>query len=422
MTTFVIIGGGLAGAKAAETLRAEGFDGRVVLVGEETERPYERPPLSKGYLIGSDPREKAFVHEESWYAAHDIELRLADRATMLDRAARLVTLDGVTELAYDKLLLATGSRVRQLDVPGAHVEGVRYLRTLQEADALRAAFTEDAEVVIVGAGWIGLEGAAAARTHGGQVSIVEADTLPLRRVLGDEVATIYRDLHAAHGVKFHFGSGVREIKADNGHVSGVVLSDGTELPADTVLVGIGIRPATELAEAAGLDVDNGVVTDERLRTSDPAVYACGDVANSYHPMIGTRLRVEHWANALNGGKAAAKCMLDQDFVYDRVPYFYSDQYADYLGKSSGGIGMEYSGYVEPGGYDQVVFRGSVPDLEFIAFWVKDGRVLAGMNANVWDVVDPIQALVRAGYAGKSVDLAALADPKVPLGDLISGSS
>ncbi len=414
--TFVIIGAGLAGAKAAETLRAEGFAGQIVLVGDEDERPYERPPLSKGYLLGKEQRDKAFVHESDWYTRSDVQLRLGTRATALDTAAHTVTFDGSGVLSYDKLLLATGSRVRTLDVPGADLAGVRYLRTLDQADVLADELRRFDRAVVVGAGWIGLETAAAARAHGVGVSVVEGDALPLRRVLGDEVARIFADVHSAHGVRFHFGSGVREFRAgSDGRLGSVLLDDGTELPTDVAVLGVGIRPNTELAESAGLAVQNGIVVDAGLRTADPDVYACGDVASAQNPLLGGRIRVEHWANALNGGKAAARAMLGQQVVYDRVPYFYSDQYD---------LGMEYSGYVEPGGYDSVVFRGD-PSLvdgktpEFLAFWVAGGRVLAGMNVNVWDVTDPIQALVRAGYAGQPVDLDALADPGVPLADLLS---
>jgi 3-phenylpropionate/trans-cinnamate dioxygenase ferredoxin reductase subunit len=411
--TFVIIGASLAGAKAAETLRAEGFTGQVVLVGEETERPYERPPLSKGYLLGTQERDKAFVHEADWYAENNVELLLGTRATDLDPGTHTITLDGHRPLRYDKLLLATGSRVRRLDVPGVDLRGVRYLRTLGESDALGDHVRAAERVVVVGAGWIGLETAAAAREHGAETMVVEVDQLPLRRVLGDEVAQIFANLHRAHDVDFAFGHGVREFRGSGGTLDTVVLDDGIELPADLALIGVGIQPATELAEAAGLAVDNGIVTDAGLHTSDPDIYACGDVANSDNPLLGRRIRVEHWANALNGGKAAAKAMLGQEVVYDRVPFFFTDQYD---------LGMEYSGYVEPGGYDQLVFRGdpSIMDgkaPEFIVFWTRQGRVLAGMNVNVWDVTDPIQALVRAGYAGKAVDLARLADPEVPLTDL-----
>jgi 3-phenylpropionate/trans-cinnamate dioxygenase ferredoxin reductase subunit len=285
---------------------------------------------------------------------------------------------------------------------------VRYLRTLPESDALLERLKAGGRVVVVGAGWIGLETAAAARAHGAEVTVLELDELPLRRVLGDEVATIYANLHREHEVEFRFGTGVKEFGAEDGRLSTVVLNDGTELPADLVVVGVGIEPATELAVAGGLAVDNGVVTDSSMVTSDPDVYAAGDVANALNPMLGRRIRVEHWSNALNGGKAVAHAMLGEDTVYDRVPYFYSDQYD---------LGMEYAGWVEPGGYDEVVFRGDPATYEFVAFWVKDGRVLAGMNANVWDVQDDIQKLVRSGYAGQRVDLAKLADPNTPLADL-----
>ncbi|MGH3716043.1 MAG: NAD(P)/FAD-dependent oxidoreductase [Micromonosporaceae bacterium] len=408
MERIVIVGASLAGAMAAETLREQGFDGELVLLGEEGEPPYERPPLSKGYLLGKEPREKAFVHDEKWYAEHSIELRLGVRATWLEPSARTVTVEGGESLRYDKLLLATGSRVRTLRVPGAELHGVRYLRTLDESDELKRGFTAGARVVVVGAGWIGMEAAAAAREHGAAVTVVELDSLPLRRVLGDEVARVYADLHTEHGVDFRFGESVAEITGDAGQVSGVRLSDGEQLPADLVLAGIGITPAVELADVAGLEVDDGVVTDERLRTSDPAIWACGDVASSYHPMIGKRIRVEHWANALNGGKAAAGSMLGAEEPYDRVPYFFSDQYD---------LGMEYSGYAEPGGYDRVVFRGDPAAREFVAFWLADGRVVAGMNANVWDVTDPIQRLVRAGFGGTAVDVERLTDPQVPLEEL-----
>jgi 3-phenylpropionate/trans-cinnamate dioxygenase ferredoxin reductase subunit len=409
--TFVIVGAGLAGAKAAETLRTEGFEGRVVLIGEEPERPYERPPLSKGYLLGTDDRDTAFVHGPDWYAENKVDLRLSRQVTALDPDAHTITLDGGEVLGYDRLLLATGARPRRLDVPGADLDGVRYLRTMADSDALRASVADGARVVVVGAGWIGLEVAAAARSRGAAVTVVEADTLPLRRVLGDEVAAVFADLHRAHDVTFRFGSGVREFHGVDGRLAGVVLSDGTELAADLAVVGVGVQPNTALAEAAGLDVDNGVRVDAGLRTSAPDVFAAGDVANVDSPLVGQRLRVEHWANALDGGPAAAKAMLDQPVSYDQVPYFYTDQYE---------LGMEYAGYAEPGGYDEVVFRGgrSVAD-GFVVYWLKSGRVLAGMNVNVWDVNDDIKELVRAGYAGRAVDTARLADPDVAMSELLT---
>jgi 3-phenylpropionate/trans-cinnamate dioxygenase ferredoxin reductase subunit len=403
--TFVIVGASLAGAKAAETLRTQGFTGRVVLVGEEPEPPYERPPLSKGYLLGSDERDTAFVHDRAWYDKQNIELRTGVRAEAIAPGEHTVTLAGGERLGYDKLLLTTGSVVRTLPVPGADLPGVHYLRRIEHSDALRGVLVEGARVVVVGGGWIGLEVAAAARTHGAAVTLVEIDSLPLRQVLGDEVAQVFADLHAAHGVDLRFGTGVREIVGREGRVASVLLDDGSSLPADAVVVGIGITPAVELAEAAGLDVDDGVLVDAALRTSDPDVYAAGDVASVEYPQLQRRLRVEHWSNALNGGPAAARSMLGQDVGYDRVPYFFTDQYD---------LGMEYTGHAEPGGYDQVVFRGDVPGREFIAFWLADGRVLAGMNVNVWDVAEDLERIVRSGAR---IDPARLGDPAVPLTDL-----
>jgi NADPH-dependent 2,4-dienoyl-CoA reductase/sulfur reductase-like enzyme len=412
--TFVIVGASLAGGKAAETLREEGFEGRVVLVGAETEPPYERPPLSKGYLAGSDERSTAFLHEAAWWAANDIEWRSGTAAVGLDLESRTVALHPTDTITYDRLLIATGSAVRTLDLPGSDLEGVRYLRTLDQSDALLAAFRRGEPVVVVGAGWIGLETAAAARGHGCPVTVLEMAALPLQRVLGDEVATVYRDLHLAHGVDFRFGAGLREFRGSDGALRAVVLDDGTELEAGTVVVGVGIRPVTELAASAGLTVDNGIVTDATLRTSDPFVYACGDVANSFNPLLRRHLRVEHWANALNGGPAAARSMLGGGQDYAPLPYFFSDQYD---------LGMEYSGWVAPGEYDRVVFRGdpaSNPGApEFLAFWLRDGAVLAGMNANIWDVNDDIQDLVKAGLAGRPADPARLADPDVPLPDTLA---
>jgi 3-phenylpropionate/trans-cinnamate dioxygenase ferredoxin reductase subunit len=403
--TFVIVGASLAGAKAAETLREEGFAGRVVLIGEENERPYERPPLSKGYLLGTDEPDSVFVHEPGWYAEHDVELRLGTVVSALDRPAKQVVLAGGERVGYDRLLLTTGSVVRRLDLPGADLAGIDYLRRLPDAGRISAVLEAGRRIVVIGAGWIGLEVAAAARQRGAEVTVVEMLELPLQRVLGDELGQVFADLHRAHGVDLRLGTGVREIRGDGGRVTAVVLADGTELPADAVVVGVGIAPATALAEAAGLDVHNGVLVDAALRTSDPDIFAAGDVANALHPLLGERIRVEHWANALNGGPAAARSMLGQQVSYDQVPYFFSDQYD---------LGMEYAGYAPPGRYDKVVFRGDLPGREFIAFWLRDGRVLAGMNVNIWDVTDAIADLVRSGAV---VDEARLTDPKVALTDL-----
>jgi 3-phenylpropionate/trans-cinnamate dioxygenase ferredoxin reductase subunit len=402
--TFVIVGAGLAGAKAAETLRTEGYDGRVVLIGAESERPYERPPLSKGLLLGSASRESVFVHSADWYASHDVELRTGTTVDAIDRDRQEVrTADG-ERLGYDKLLLATGARPRPLPVTGAGHGGVLYLRTLADSDRIAAVATEGAHLVVIGAGWIGLEVAAAARQRGARVTVVESLDLPLQRVLGDEMASVFAELHHAHGVDLHFRARVTAVAPDS-----VSLADGTVFNADAVLVAIGVSPDVVLAEQAGLSVDNGVLVDASLRTDDPNIYAAGDLANVAHPLIGARVRVEHWANALNAGPAAARSMLGEAVSYDRLPYFYTDQYD---------LGMEYSGWAPPDQVDRVVIRGDKEKREFVAFWTREGRVLAGMNVNVWDVQDDIQKLVRAGYGGVAVDLQRLADPGVPLGDLL----
>ncbi|MFE7635504.1 NAD(P)/FAD-dependent oxidoreductase [Kitasatospora sp. NPDC057518] len=403
---IVVVGASLGGAKAAEALREAGYRGGIVLIGEEHERPYERPPLSKGYLQGKTPREKIYVHPPQWYAEHDVTLRLGTAVAAIDPAGHTVTLADDGQVEYAKLLLTTGSVPRRLPVPGADQDGVLYLRRVEDSDRIRAALRPGARIAVIGAGWIGLEVAAAAREAGAEVTVLEALELPLLRVLGREVAQVFADLHREHGVDLRLGVKVAELTGEGGSVTGVRLADGTTVAADAVVVGIGIAPATGLAEAAGLEVDNGIKTDQHLRTSDPDVYAAGDVANAYHPLFGRHVRVEHWANALNQPQTAARALLGQpDAVYDRVPYFFTDQYD---------LGMEYVGYVEPDGYDRVVFRGDPATREFIAFWLSGGRVLAGMNVNVWDVTDPIRELVRSG---RVVDTKALADPKVPLGDL-----
>ncbi|MFD9220475.1 NAD(P)/FAD-dependent oxidoreductase [Streptomyces sp. NPDC060064] len=414
--TFVIVGGGLAGAKAAETLRAEGFTGRVILIGDERDHPYERPPLSKGYLSGKEERDSVFVHEPAWYAQADVELHLGQTVVAIDRDAKSVRMGEGTVLHYDKLLLATGAEPRRLDIPGTDLAGVHHLRRLAHADRLRQVLTalgrDNGRLVIAGAGWIGLEVAAAARGYGAEVTVVEPEATPLHRVIGPELGQVFTELHREHGVRFHFGARLTEITGQDGMVLAVRTDDGEEHPAHDVLAAIGAAPRAALAESAGLALADrghggGIAVDAGLRTSDPDIYAAGDVAAAHHPLLDSRLRVEHWANALNGGPAAARAMLGQDVSYDRIPYFFSDQYD---------LGLEYSGWAPPGSYDQVVLRGDVGKREFIAFWLKDRRVLAGMNVNVWDVTDPIQQLIRSGTP---VDSEALGDPSVPLTSLNS---
>lgn len=404
-TTYVIVGASLAGAKAAQSLREAGYDGGLVLVGDERDRPYERPPLSKGLLKGDEQREKVFVHEEGWYAEHDVDLRLGTAATGLHRQDRVVELAGGERLGYDKVLLTTGSTPRRLDVGGGDLEGIRYLRRLGQAEALRDTFAGGGSIVVVGGGWIGLEVAAAARHHGVEVVLVEPQPTPLYGVLGREVGEIFAAMHRDHGVDLRTGLGVDAFEGEAGRVTGVRTSDGAVHAAELVLVGVGIRPNTQLAETAGLEVENGIVVDEMLQTSDPAVFAAGDVANAYNPLLGTRLRVEHWANAANQGKAAGLSMAGKGEPYAKLPYFFTDQYD---------LSMEYHGYVGPDGADQVVLRGDPAGEKWYAFWLGGGRVLAGMNVNDWDAADGIKRLARERAA---VDPARLADPDVPFDDL-----
>jgi 3-phenylpropionate/trans-cinnamate dioxygenase ferredoxin reductase component len=404
--TYVIVGASLGGAKAAEALRAAGYDGRLVLLGTETELPYERPPLSKGYLQGKAERETIYVHPRQWYTDADIDLRLGVTATEIDRSAHEVVLADGSRIGYAKLLLATGSSPRELQRPGADADGVLYLRSVGDSDRIRALLAEAGRIAVIGAGWIGLEVTAAAREAGVEVTVLESAELPLQRVLGDQVARVFAGLHREHGVDLRLGVQVAEITSSGGHATGVRLADGSQIQADGVVVGVGITPNTGLAAAAGLEVGNGIRVDAGLRSSDPDIYAAGDVADAFHPLLGTHIRVEHWANALNQPQAAARAMAGQLVSYDRVPYFFSDQYD---------LGMEYAGYVAPDEYDEVVFRGDVDRREFVAFWLDQGnRVLAGMNVNVWDVNDDIQALVRAG---QPVDKAALADTGTSLESL-----
>jgi 3-phenylpropionate/trans-cinnamate dioxygenase ferredoxin reductase component len=400
--THVIVGASLAGARAVDTLRQEGFDGRVVLIGAEQERPYERPPLSKDYLRGEAGRDKVYVHEAGFYADHDIELRLGRTAEGLDPANRELVLDDGERLRYDRLLLATGAEPRRLSLPGSELDGIFYLREVGDSDALRARLDRGGSVVVVGAGWIGAEVAASARQRGLDVTVVEPGSVPLERVLGAEVGGVYRDIHSDHGVRMLLGTGVAAFEGA-GAVERVRTDDGRELACDLVVVGVGVQPRTGLAARAGIAVGNGILVDEQLQTAAPGVFAAGDVANAHHPFYGEAIRVEHWANALNQGPAAAGNMLGQAAAYERLPYFFSDQYD---------VGMEYTGYARS--WDRVVFRGDPATREFVAFWLVGDRVVAGMNVNVWDVTDPIKRLITTRAP---VDDRRLADPDLPLEEL-----
>jgi len=406
--TYVIVGGGLAAAKAVEGIRESDEKGGIVLVTEEDRLPYERPPLSKGVLKGEDDPASAYPHDEAWYAEQGVDLRLGTPATSLDTDARTVTLRDGTVLGYDKLLLATGSSARPLTVPGADLDGVLYLREMQESEALKEQLTKGARIVIVGAGWIGLEVASAAAEAGASVTVVEPQPTPLNAVMGDTIGGWFADLHRSHGVEFRFGEGVDRLEGD-GRVEAVVTRSGDRIPADAVVVGVGITPNTGLAEGAGIEVDNGIVTDAALRTSADGVWAAGDVANWHSTTLERNVRVEHWANANDGGLAAGRSMAIGEQTYDPVPFFFSDQYD---------VGLEYAGHVPRDSGAEVLLRGKPDTNEFMAFWVvpegEGVRVLAGMHVNVWDTIDAVQKLVRERTV---VDRDRLADPDVPLEDL-----
>ncbi len=337
------------------------------------------------------------MHPDGWYYEHRVDLRTGTAVTAIDPAGHEVTLADGGTLGYSRLLLTTGSAPRPLPVPGAGLPGVLYLRTVADSDAIKAACTEGTRVVIIGGGWIGLETAAAARAAGAAVTVLEAAELPLLRVLGPDMAGVFAALHREHGVDLRCGAGVAEITGRDGRAAGVTLADGSAIDADVVIAGVGITPNTGLAAAAGLKVGDGIAVDAALRSSHPDIFAAGDVASAAHPLLGRSVRVEHWANALNQAPAAARSMLGQHVSYDRVPYFYTDQYD---------LGMEYTGYVAPGSAAEIVVRGDLAKREFIAFWRgQGGQVLAGMNVNIWDATEAIAALVRSRTPASAADLA-----------------
>ncbi len=396
---IVIVGGGLAGAKAVEELRERGYDGEVTLLGAEPHLPYERPPLSKSVLLGEKEPAVTTVHDAAWYTDHDVDLRKSTSVTAIDLARRVVTTDG-GDVGYDELLLATGSEPRRFAAADESGARVAYLRTLDDCASLRSALLEQPAVVIVGGGWIGLEVAAAARTIGCQVTVVEPQSQPLLGVMGTRVASAFADLHREHGVDLRLGVSVEGVEADR-----VTVSGGGSVPAGLVVVAVGAAPRISLAEAAGLATDNGVLVDARLRTTDPHVYAAGDIANHDHPLLGHRVRVEHWDNAIEQGKVAARNLLGEDVAYERAPYFFTDQYD---------LGMEYVGYAPREHTDSVVVRGDLGQLKAIVLWHDHGRVLAGMHVNEWDATDDLRSLL-----GRSLDVARLEDTSVSLSELVS---
>ncbi|MFV8247050.1 NAD(P)/FAD-dependent oxidoreductase [Mycolicibacterium peregrinum] len=401
-STIAIVGGGLAGAKAAEALRDNDFDGHVVLFAAEDHLPYERPPLSKEYLAGKKKLDDFTADPAAWYRDHNVELRLGTEVSTVNAAEHTLALPDGTTVGYDKLLLATGSASRRPPIPGADAAGVHYLRTIDDAAALSAALTPGSSLAIVGAGWIGLEVAAGARGRDVNVTVVEAAHLPLLGALGAEVGEVFAQLHRQNGVDLRLDQSVQEITTDNGTATGLRLGDGSTVAADAVLIAVGAAPNIGLAERAGLAIaDGGVLVDASLRSSDPDIYAVGDIAAAQHPFFGVRIRTEHWANALKQPAVAAAGMLGKRAEYDELPYFFTDQYD---------LGMEYVGHAPE--YQRVVFRGDVAGREFVAFWLDaDNHVLAGMNVNVWDVLDDVKALIRSA---EPVDPDRIADPAQPL--------
>lgn len=403
--TIIIVGAGLAGAKAAEELRRRGFDGEVVMIGSEPERPYERPPLTKDYLRGESERESVFVHEEGFYTDREISLLInATVSSIRPDLASVILADG-RELGYDRLLLATGAEPRRIPVPGAELEGIHYLRTLADCELLQDRLGRGGHVAVVGAGWIGGEFAASASQTGHEVTLIDPTALPNERIFGPEIGAFYRDVHARHGIELALGEGVESFEGDGrGALAQVRTSGGRAIDCDLAVVGIGVVPRVEPAAAAGLEVEGGIVVDQGLRSSAPDIYAAGDVASAWHPFYEERIRVEHWSNALEQGPAAARAMLGEPVSFDHIPYFFSDQYE---------VGMEYSGWAPR--WDEVVFRGERESGEFIAFWLRDGTVVAGMNVNVWDVQEQIRALIGSR---RVIDVAGLTDPDTPLDSLV----
>ena len=398
-TRVVIVGAGLAGAKVAESLRGWGFDGQVLLVGEEAHRPYERPALSKSYLRGRSGFEGTAVHREDFYATHDVELLVSTRVDSIDIASRTARLVRGGALGWDHLVLTSGGRPRRIGVPGANLDGVFYLRTLEDADAIRTAAGRGRRVVVVGAGWIGTEVAASLQRTGSEVALAYRSAVPFERTLGAEIGSVVASLHASYGVELYPHSSPIAFKG-SGHVEAVELQDGTLIEADLVVVGVGVDPASELAEAAGIAIDDGVVTDSRLRTTAPGVFAAGDVAAIAHPRFGERVRSWHWWSALTQPPTIAANIVGVPAVYDWLPTFTSKQYD---------LMLEHTGYPPPEA--SILFRGDPAEGRFVAFWIHDGKVVAGLTAGIAGLAHHIRALVTAD---RPVDPALLADPDVDL--------
>ncbi len=399
-STIVIVGAGQAAGVAAATLRGEGFAGAIVVVGDEPYLPYERPPLSKKVLIGSAEPEATYLKPAAFYAEQAIELRLGVPVVAIERAARRVTLADGAELAYDKLIVATGSKVRRLEIAGAAPEDVFYLRGIDDCLALRARLIEGARLVVVGGGYIGLEVAASARQRGVEVTVVEAGGQVMGRVVGPEIGRFFAAEHAARGVDIR--TGVTVSKVANGRAQ---CSDGASVAADLFVVGVGIVADTALAEAAGLAVDNGIVVDEFGRTSDPDIYACGDVTNHPNPALGRRVRLESWQNAQNQAVAVARALVGNPRPYGEVPWFWSDQYD---------LNLQMVGL--PEAWERLVLRGDMAARRFTAFYLQGEQVVAANAVNNGRDIRPARELIARHIA---VADTALADPATNLRALLA---
>jgi len=382
---FVIVGGGVAAAKAAEGLRAAGGEGAAVVLTAEPELPYERPPLSKEFLRGEAGREQTRTHDDAWYRDHDVEVLLATRASTLDAATRTVTTEVGDQLRYGRgLVLATGAQPNRLGLPGEELDGVYYLRTVDDAERLRAAISRAESLVVVGGGFIGAEVAASATQMGTRVTLLEVAATLWTRAVGPEMGRFFEAFLRDRGVHVRTRTTAERIEG-GGQVEAVVLPDGSRLHADVVVIGVGAHPDTDLATRAGLRVDDGVLVDQRLRAAE-GVWAAGDVANADHPLFG-RIRIEHWAEALNQGLLAGRNLAGAGDRYDRVPYFFSDQFD---------LSLSYLGHVRD--WDELVVRGSreVDDPRFVAWYLRDGTPRAALIVNDRDAEDPVREVIRRG--------------------------
>jgi 3-phenylpropionate/trans-cinnamate dioxygenase ferredoxin reductase component len=404
---FVVVGSSLAGGTAAATLREEGFDGRVILIGEEPQAPYERPPLSKDYLRGEQPFEDALVRPRDFYASNAIDTLFGTRATRLNPVDKTIELSGSDRVRYDKVLIATGSRNRRLPIPGLDLEGVYGLRTVEDCDRIRGEIRPGRRAAVVGMGFIGSEIASSLRQLGVEVVVIEAGKVPLHRVLGEEVGRIMEHIHRDHGVDMIFEQQVSGFEG-RGRVERIVTQSGRRIECDFAVVGVGVEPVVDVVMGSGIEVDNGLVVDEYCRTNAEGVFAAGDVTNHYHPIFKQRMRVEHWHNALNQGAAAARNMMGMGSVYDGIHWFWSDQY-DY--------NLQYVGFHKD--WDKLVVRGSLENRDFIAFYVKDALIAAAIGMNRGRDIRRATALIKARAA---VETNQLRDDDVDLRKLVASDS